>query len=877
MNLLLRTIAPLVPRAERAEWLREWEAELASAREGGAVGRTTRRLSRLAAALEDAVRLRLRRAGPPAPALLLRDVRFAARGLLRAPLFTAAVVLTLALGVGANAAMYTVVDAALLEPLPYPDPDRLVRLATVWLPEGDRSVAVSTGDFDDLAERSRTLEHLSLRVPQAFTYQGEEPTRLEAASVSSGFFRLFGTTPHLGRYFGPEEDRPGHQPAAVLSYGFWQRVFGGDRSIIGRSVTLEGQPYLVIGVGEAGFRDPSSDVALWTGRPAYIDGAKRDQPWLMVYGRLASHASLDDARAELASISADFTREHPDTNAGHALAVESLAGALAEPVRPALMVLAAVVGLVLVITCANVANLILVRSAGRDRELAVRISLGAGRARLRGQLLTEGLVLALLGGAGGVLLAAVATRAILALGAPGLPRLADVRLDGGVLLFTLLVSTVTGILFGLVPLAQVSGGDPARSLREGGRGGAGRRVRRLRRALVASELAMSAVLLVGAGLLVQSLMRLTRVDTGVRPEGVLVFQVSPPGDVVRAPAQLRDFYGRLQSGLSRLPGVEAVGAVSVLPFTYNRMYGVRMDDQPIASPGEEPFVDLRVVEPGYFASVGIPLVAGRLLGEQDAGDAPPVLLIDEATAERHFPGEDPLGRRITVPWGRMARHAEVSYEIVGIVGSIRHRGPVDPPTPTLYLHRGQDTTPYWENFGISMTVRTAGEPLALAGAVREVMREVDPRVPVIEMTPFAAILDRHTAGTRYRMMLIGAFALLALMLAGVGIAGVVAYAVTQRARELGVRQALGADSGDVVRLVLLDGAALAAVGVPAGLLLAAGGSRLLAAFLFGVEPGDPPTYAAVGALLLAVALVAAWIPARRAAGVHPADALRADG
>jgi predicted permease len=877
---MLALLSALLPACERAEWRREWEAELESDRApgGSPAARAIRRLGRLAAAAEDAMRLGIRRSAPPGAADLLRDVRFAARGLARAPLFTAAVALTLALGTGANASMFAVVKAALVEPLPYPAAEAIVRLRTVWLPDGGDVVAISTGDFDDLVERSRRLEDLSLRIATGLTYLGEEPLRIEAAGVSSGYFRLFGTVPHVGRYLGPGEDRPGHEPVVVLSHGFWQRVFGGDRSLIGRSIGLDGHPYVVVGVAEPGFRDPASDVDLWTSRPAYIQGAQRDQPWLMVFGRLAPGVTLEDAVAEVASVSADLAREHPATNAGHALSIEPLAAAVAEPVRPALIVLAAVVGLLLLVTCVNVANLILVRSTGRDREMAVRMSLGAGRARLTSQLLVEGLVLALLGGASGVLVAGVATRAFVAMGSPGLPRLAEVRLDGQVLLFSLLLSAGTGILFGLVPLAQVRGGDTARNLREGGRSGAGRGVRRLRRALVVSELAMSGLLMVGAGLLVRSLVRLSEVETGVRTQGVLVFQVAHPAEPLPTPAGLRDFYERTRLGLERLPGVEAVGGVSVVPFTYNRMYRFRRESGPSSRADEEPLADLRFVEADYFDAVGIPLLAGRLLDERDAGNAPPALVIDEEMAERYFPTEDPLGQLITVPWGPLARpHSDVTYEVVGLVGSIRHRGPADPSSPTLYLPRAHDSTPYWENLGLWITVRTAGDPLALATAVRQVVLEADGTVPVVEISSFDSILDRHVSGTRYRMLLIGAFALLALALAGVGIGGVVAYAVAQRAPELGVRQALGARSADVVRLVLREGVTLAAWGVAIGLLVAVGASQALRGFLYGVGPGDPVTYVAVGVLLTAAALAAAWIPARRAARVQPADALRGNG
>jgi putative ABC transport system permease protein len=396
----------------------------------------------------------------------------------------------------------------------------------------------------------------------------------------------------------------------------------------------------------------------------------------------------------------------------------------------------------------------------------------------------------------------------------------------------------------------------------------------VRRALVAAELAIATVLLVGAGLLVRSLSRIARVDTGVRTEGVLTFRVLPPQEAFPTPADLRAFHDRLGRRLSRLPGVQAVGGVSVLPFTYVSWYAFVREDTPPPAPGESPGAALGVVEPGYFRSVGIPLVSGRLLDERDAADAPPTLLVDQAMAREHFLGEDPIGKRVTLPWG--ASVDPVSYEVVGVVGEVRHRGPTSAAEPTLYVPRGHDTTPPWLNRTMWITVRASSDPLALAEAARRAVWDVEPTVPVTEMGVLDEYLRGHHAGTRNQALLIGLFALLATVLASVGIGGVVAYAVARRGHEISVRQAVGADTGDVVRLVLGEGVRLIALGLPAGLLLAAAASRALRTLLFGVGPGDPLTYVAVGSGLAAVALTAAWIPARRAAGVHPAAALRGD-
>jgi putative ABC transport system permease protein len=873
---LVRVFASLLPDERRDDWLREWQAELESARiESTRGGRAWRVASRVAAAAEDAVRFRGPRRSRPGGLDWLREARLAARGLARAPLFTVTVVVTLALGVGANAALFAVINAALLEPLPYPSADRLVVVGTQWTESGNATRHVSTPDFDDFAERIRSLEEPTFRVSHSVTYQADEPIRLAIAGVTSGFFRLFGTRPHIGRYLHPEEDEPGGA-SVVLSYGLWQRVFGSDPGLVNRSLTLDGRPYVVVGVAEPGLRDPSADVDLWTSRPSWIEIARRDQPWLEVFGRLSPNAPLDDARAEVATLSRDLAREYPATNAGHVLTVGSLKETITGPLRAALLVVGAVVILVLAITCANVANLVLVRSAGRSREMAVRLSLGAGRTRLARQLVTEGLILALVGGVAGLALAAAATRAFVALGAPGLPRLADVQLDGTVLLFTILLSGATGIVFGLAPLLQVSGSTPSEGLRESGRGGESRRVKRVRRALVVAELAGSAMLLVGAGLLVRSLLHLTRTDTGVRTEGVLTFQVAPPQGPYPTPttrAAVRDFYDRVLEGLARMPRVEAVGGISVLPFTSVQMYPFTRDDRP-PQPGDQAMADVRVVEPGYFASVGMRHIAGRALDERDTGGAPPVVAIDEEFARVVFPGEDPIGRRITIEWSGGVE--SVSYEIVGVVGAVRQRGPASPPSPTIYLHRGHDSSPYWMHFAHTVTVRTRGDPLALAREARNVVWSIDRTVPITELGAFEHVLDRHVAGARYRMLLIGAFATLATLLAAVGIGGIVAYAVAQRGRELSIRQALGASPADVVRIVLAEGVRLAAFGVAAGLALAAFGTRLLRSFLFGVDSADPLTYGAVALALTAIAVVSAWIPARRATRMRPADALRSE-
>jgi putative ABC transport system permease protein len=439
-------------------------------------------------------------------------------------------------------------------------------------------------------------------------------------------------------------------------------------------------------------------------------------------------------------------------------------------------------------------------------------------------------------------------------------------------------------VFGLAPLLQVSGSTPSDGLRESGRGGESRRVKRVRRALVVAELAGSAMLLVGAGLLVRSLVHLTAIDTGVRTEGVLTFQVAPPQVVSASPTgemvsrwqtrvELREFYDRVLEDLARMPRVEAVGGINILPFTSVQMYGITRDDRP-PQPGDQTMADVRVIEPGYFASVRMRHISGRALDDRDTGGAPPVVNIDEEFARIVFPGEDPIGRRITIEWSGGVE--SVSYEIVGVVGAVRQRGPASPPSPTVYLHRGHDSSPYWMHFAHTITVRTRGDPLALAREARNVVWSINRTVPITELGAFEHVLDRHVAGARYRMLLIGAFATLATLLAAVGIGGIVAYAVAQRGRELSIRQALGASPANVVGMVLGEGMRLAAFGVTVGLVLAAFGTRLLRSVLFGVDSADPLTYGAVAVGLAAITAASAWIPARRATRARPADALRGE-
>jgi putative ABC transport system permease protein len=819
------------------------------------------RLERLANALD--ARTMKREGRGSMLAHVLRDTRYALRQLTATPTFTLVVLLTLALGIGATSAIFSVVNGVLLRPLPYADPGALVRVYEVVPQYGRFSVAPAT--FLDWRSQNSVFSRLAaFNGGSATLAEASGPERVANALVSRDLFDLLGVTPALGRGFTAAEDAPGASPVIVLSHGMWQRRFGGDRSVLGRTITLSGRPATIVGVMPPGFYFPTREAEFWM--PLGIDPAKasRGAHFLAVIARLKSGVSRDQAAAEMGTIAGRLALQYPDSSANESAEVVGLHDQVVGPVRPALLTLLAAVGVVILIACANVANLLLVRASIRGREIAIRAALGAGRGRLALQMLAESMVLSLAGGALGVVFAALAVRPIQVLGADSIPRVADISVDARVVGFALAVSIATGLLFGLAPAWQAARGVLGDALKEGGRTGTGAGGRRVRQGLLVAEVALAIVLLVGAALLLRSFARLTNIDPGFRTEGAVAFRVSAPPASYPQDYQKAALFDRVLGGLRSLPDVSGAGMVQTLPLrgSYVLSFGIR--GRPAPAPGEELSAGHRVVSPGYFEALGIPLVRGRLFDARDTMKAPMVAVVDEAFARRHFPGEDPLGRGLDIGNG-----TDGFYEIVGIVGNVRSDGLDAEAGPTMYVPYEQDVfSTMW------IVARSGGDVRRLSAEARRVVREADPGLPAYSMSALSEVVNESTSERRFSLLLLGIFALMALFLAAVGLYGVMAYAVSQRTQEIGVRKALGAGRGDILRMIVGEGLTLTLAGVAIGLAGAVAVSRLIRKLLFEVTPLDPVSYVATAAVLLSVAVLASYVPARRATRVDPVVALR---
>jgi predicted permease len=809
---------------------------------------------------------------------MLHDLRFAARALARTPGFTAAAVLTLALGLGANTAIFSVVDAALLRPLPFHDPERLV---LVWETMGDwKTRWVAPANFVDWRRDARSFDGLAGYSSADLNLAGAgDPERLKAAVVSDNLFDLLGARPALGRVFRRGEDESGPR-LAILGDGLWRRRFGADLAVIGRAVRLNGEPHEIVGVMPPSFRFPTA-AELWVpgvqGIPflhSVLRGqdmrTMRDSHLFTVVGRLASGRTAAAAQADMDTIAARLAAEYPDTNAGLGVNVASLREHLVGDVRPALAVLAGAVAFVLLVACANVAGLLLARATQRAQETAVRVALGAGRGRLVRQGLAESLLLSLAGGALGVGLAYWGVDAIVALSPPGMAGLDAARPDARVLAFAGAVSLLTAGLFGLLPAVQAVRPEAAGLLSAGVRASGGPARARARRVLVVAEIGMAHVLLVGAALMLATLVRLRSVDAGFDDANLLTFQVSLADARYREPHRRRAFYDGVLEGARRLPGVAEAGAVMRLPLAdgpVNR--GLSIEGRPAPAPGEDHSVDYQVVSADYLSAARIPLLRGRGLTDADDEGAPRVVLINEAAVRRYFPNEDPLGRRVGMGDGDDPANWRT---VVGVVGDVRHRGPDQAATPAAFAPYRQDREA-WNM--MSFVLRTSVDPRALLAAVGPLVRAVDPEQPVSNVRSMDDVRDAAVVRPRFLATLLAAFGAAAVLLAAVGIYGLMSYTTTQRTKELGVRMALGASRRAVLRLVLGEGARLAVAGVGLGVLAALALSRVLASLLFGVRATDPLTLVGVSAAMAAIAALASWLPARRAARVDPASALRA--
>jgi putative ABC transport system permease protein len=813
---------------------------------------------------------------------IVQDLRYAVRTLRRTPGFTAAAIAALALGIGAATAVWSVVQAVLLAPLPFPAADRL---ALVWSRSDEAPETwLSLPEIEDLRRGTAFAGVAALRDWTFNLTGGGEPEEVAAAAVSADLFPLLGVAPALGRAFLPEEDRAGAGRVALLSDELWRRRFAADPAVLGRRLDLDGEGHTVVGVLPAGFRIPPPSsvfparVDVWVPLdPVLFDPVlrRRDVHHLHALGRLAAGATVEGARAEVAALGRRLAREHPEAYAapGWGLAVEPLREQVVRGARPALLLLSGAVALLLLLVCANVAHLILARNATRAREIAVRAALGAGRGRLARQLLTESLALALAGGALGVLLASAAVDLLAAHGPGDLPRLGEAAVDGRVLAFALAASLATAAIFGLGPAlrgAALSGAGSAGSagdgLRAAGRGvSAGPRIARARDLLAVSQIALALVLLAGSGLLAKSFLALRAAPSGFAPAGVLTLRLSLPATRYPGAGDRPAFFAELERRLAALPGVRAAGAVSHLPLSGTVLgSGFVAEGGPAA--GTEVAADLRGTTPGYFAAMGIPLVRGRGFRDADGPEAPPVAVVDETLAGRLWPGEDPVGKRLR--WIR----SDVPLQVVGVARSVRHVGLGVPPEPTVYRPYAQ----YARATALFVAVRGNGSAESLAEEVRAAVRALDPGQPVADLRGMESRVEESLGRPRFQALLLGGFAAAALLLAAVGLYGVISYSVAQRTHEIGVRMALGATPGTVRRMVVGRGAAITAAGLAAGLLLALGLARLLAGLLYGVAATDPATYAAVVLLLGAVALLATWLPARRATRVDPLAALNAE-
>lgn len=792
----------------------------------------------------------------------LQDLRYSIRRLFQARGFTAVAVATLALGIGASTAMFTLVDTVLLRPLDHDDPERLVMVWERPPREPDFDNFTSPANFNAWREQAASFEAISAFVDWPVNLTGDgEPEEVRARLASPNHFELLGVRPHLGRTYVAEDLGEG---VVVLSHRLWQRRYGGDPEALGRALTLNGTTQTIIGVMPADFQPvDTGSPDLWTPSEPSPEGRGR---YLRVVGRLAPGVSVEQARAEMRTVADRLAVEVPEFNARWSADVVPLHEQETAEVRTALLVLLGAVGLLLLIACANLANLLLGRAAQRRKELAIRRSLGATRWRVVRQTMTEALVLAVVAGAVGVLLAAWGLDLLVRLvpAELALPRLNEVGLDLRVVGFAAAVSILTAALFGAAPAFANSAVELGEALRDAMRGSTGGQ-KRTRRALVVVEIALAVILLAGAGLLARSLDNLLETETGMRPEHVLTMRVSLTGEGYTPADALRGFTGELLPRLEGLPGVQAVGSIVWLPLSGSKSAtSYFVEGRPEPPPGEAPGADIRIIAGDYHRAMGIPLVRGRTFDERDREDAPRTYVINEALAEQQFPGEDPIGRQLNIPWNEM-----LEGEIVGVVGNVREMGLDEEPSPAIYWSYRQ-----MPSGQLNLVLRTAGDPTALANAAQAVVREIDPNQPVAEVRTMEQVVSGTVSRPRFNLMLLGGFAAASLLLAALGLFGVISYSVAQRRQELGVRVALGATSRDVLRLVVGEGMGLTVAGLVVGLVAAIVLTRIMTSMLHGVSPTDPLTLAVVSAFLALVALLASYLPARRATRVDPMVALR---
>jgi len=804
---------------------------------------------------------------------ILKDLRYATRLFTRTPGFTIVAVLALAIAIGANTAIFSVVNGVLLRPLPFKEPDRLVHVFRTQPPI--MRGPISRPDFFEWQAQATEFKQLAAFTAATVNITGtDQSERVAALQVTRDFFALFGVSPAAGRFFIADDDSAGSPSTAVISYGLWQRKFAADSAVIGSTLILNDEPTTIIGVAPQNFNF-SWRADIWI--PARLDESKnqRGSNYLQIIARLRDETTIARANAQMNQVAAGLAERFPDTDSNLTVTIIPLLEAQVRNIRPVLLVLLASVGCVLLIACANVANLMLARATAREKEIAIRAALGCSRARVVRQLLTESLLLGVAGGTLGMLLAWWGVKALLRLAPANPPRSSNVGMDGWVLCFTAIISVGTGVLFGLAPALHISKRNLLDRLKEGARSMGSEHRSRLRNGLVVGEMAMSLTLLIAAGLLIESERRMAVVDPGFDPKPVLTANVSFPRhkfagtDAEKQSKELQEtsqFLVEVTKRLKSLPGVIEAGAINDLPVTgYSSINGnFTIEGQPKPKPGEEPVAEYRWVTPDYFRAVGVPLIAGRAFDQGDGPDRPSVIIVNESFAGSFFPSESPLGHRVK-------SLNDQFQEIVGVVGNARQWGLDRPPDPEIYF-------PYSQSLGTDPTLvlRTNVDPSSLGSAVRDTVRRVNPDAPLYGVRPMLEVVDRATSQQRFNATLMTTFALVALILAGIGLYGVISYSVSQRTREIGVRMALGAQRADVLRLVIGHGVVLTATGVALGIGAALYAMRFLEGMLFGVSATDLSTFALVSVVLSLIAIGATSVPAYRAMRVDPMKALRCE-
>lgn len=798
----------------------------------------------------------------------MQDLRFALRQLLKAPTVTAISILTLGLGIGACTAIFTVVNSVILRPLEYPESDRLVVIRETNLPQFPE-FSVAPGQYFSWLEQAKSFEQLAATQNSSYNLTGfGEPQRLNARRITANYFPMLRVHPAIGRNFTPQEETSGKSNVAILTYGFWQRQFGGRPEVLNSTIQLDGQIFTIVGITAKDFR---GDLKIDLFTPAVFSAEERQDHgghYISVIGRLKAGVTVEQARSEMNVIAGRLAKQFPDTNKGWGVKLAPMLEYMVTDVRPVLYSLLGAVGFLLLIACANVANLLLARATARAKEMTIRAALGASRARIVRQLLTESVLLAVLGALLGLVIAQWGTSALLALAPDSLPRARSIGIDGTVLGFTCALTLITGIGFGLVPAFQAARINLNDTLKDAGRGSSeGRQRQRLRGALVVAEVAIALVLLVGAGLLIRSFAQLHNVNPGFQPANAWTVALDLPGRKYATEPQQAAFVAQAVARLADIPGVQSVGASQVVPFTGgDYILGFTVAGRPRIDPADEPSTNYYAVTPDYFKAMGIPLRRGRFFTAHDVAGTTRVAIINETMAKKFFPNEDPIGKRINVTNG-----PETFREIVGIVGDVKHNG-LDRETP-LQTYEPFAQRPH--DF-LTLVVRTSGPVPGLPAAIRTAIYSVDKDQPVASVEPLTRLVADSMARRRFAMFLFAVFSGVALLLASIGIYGVMAYSVTQRRGEIGIRMALGAQPADVLRLVFAQGGKLVALGLAAGLLGALLLTRFLGSMLYGISVRDPLTFAAIALLLAVIAAVACLLPARRATKVDPLVALRSE-